>query len=343
MPRVRAWQVLLAHACVAVALAGPVRADNEGLLAKARAEFDALSYSAARTTLSRALATGNNQRGELAEIYRMSGFVAGALGDAGAATEAFKRWLALTPDAALDQGTSPKIAGPFAAAKAFFEKREPLKVTAETNADPPSVTLVVGSDPAGMVKSARVVVTVDDRPAQTLSAATAPPITFPLPPGSRHELRVIALDEHGNQLVEIDALMTTRQVKEAKRPEARPPPPPPPPGRALYARAWLWGGIAVAAGATGAYFGLEVRSGGDEIDALKRDSANHTFGEARAIESRMRRDALIANIGFGVAGASAIVAGYLFLTRPAQRREQATTLAPVPLRDGAGVTLTRPF
>jgi hypothetical protein len=343
------WWVSTACACLLVALVGrPARADNK-LLARARAQLDALDYPTARATLERALATGTNTPAELVDIYRLTGIVTGALGDTEASTVAFEHLLALSPKAKLEDGTSPKITKQFAAAAESFQSREPLKVTAEVNARDSSATLTVSSDPLGMVMSAKVELSADDQPEQTLTASGRAPITIPLPTSGTLKLRMSALDLFGNELVVIRDLHLDREPEKVVAPRAtatittttaseRP----------LYAKWWLWGGVAVAVGATGMAFGLAARSDQHDLDAIRSDSANHRYAEATAIESRLSSHALEANLALGAAGVAAIAAVYLFVTEPRAAAEtkpdfSRTAIAPVPLRGGAGIALTRPF
>jgi hypothetical protein len=327
--------------------AGPARAENE-LLARARSELEALDFPAARVTLARALATGTNRADEVAEIYKLTGIVAGAIGDTEASTRAFERLLSLSPNASLEAGTSPKILKPFKAATANIARHGPLKVAAKTAYDPSSVTLVVANDPLGMVMSARAWFSIDGQPEQKRIASGLPPIAVPLPAGTRIAVRVAALDLHGNELVEIRDLVVEQETTAAEPPPEPPPAPERPPrGRPLYANAWLWGGVTVAFGATASYFGLAYRGDRDDLDAIKRDSANHRFAEASAIEASMRDHALYANLALGAAGVTAIVAIYLFATdRPSSDGKldlTRTAIAPVALRGGGGISLARPF
>src|SRR5436190_22808015 len=97
-----------------LAQGSPVHA---GPIDDAKALVEASDYMRAREALTAALDSGTNGRDELVEIHRLSGIVAGALGDPKAATAAFQRALALSPDVALPPGISPKIARPFTAAQ----------------------------------------------------------------------------------------------------------------------------------------------------------------------------------------------------------------------------------
>ena len=99
----------------------------------------------------------------------------------------------------------------------------------------------------------------------------------------------------------------------------------------------------LAGTATG--FGFAARSSGRDLDALNADSVHHDFQEAKDIEARIHRDALLANIGFGAAGAAAIASAILFVTQmhASSQERRVTTVRPVPIRGGASVTLEVPF
>ena len=243
----------LAALAVVAVVAGTARADD---LADARAAVDASDYFAARTALDKALADGKASPEDLADIYRMQGIVDAALGNSAAATTAFGKWLALDPKAALPQGTSPKITRPFTAAENQAKSRVPIKVKTETTADPPSVTLVIVSDPFMMIAKARVYVRVDGGKEQTLEGTGHKKIAIDLPKGKRLDLRVQALDENGNRVAQLGTadvpivivgpqgephgvvtehgpIVEHEHVRDA-------------PARPLYLRWWLWGGAAVA-------------------------------------------------------------------------------------------------
>jgi len=116
------------------------------------------------------------------------------------ATAAFERLLALSPKATLPSDTSPKSReSRFAAAQDYFKSHEPLKVKAETQSKPPSVTLVVQKRSA-----------VDDREDARVGRGRRKRDTtldgvgaIELPHGKRLDLRVAALDENGNRVVEV--------------------------------------------------------------------------------------------------------------------------------------------
>ena len=325
-------------------------AHADGPLAQAQAAIDQSDYPGAKSAVDSALSSGALGPEELADAYRLRGIVAGALGDAAAATDAFTRLLALSPKATLPAGTSPKIAKPFASAVAYFKTHDPLKAKADTASTPPSVTLVITSDPLAMIAKARVWVAVDGKHETSIDGAGGSTIT--LPHGKRVDLRVAGLDEHGNRVVELgttdvpivvvgpdEAPPLPRHAVVPKAPRA----PAPVHERAWYARWWLWGGVTVAVAGTSLYFGYATYQAKQDLVTIEANSAHYTFDDAKQVEDRGHRDALIANIGFGVAGAAALATAVLYLTRPHPSEERMTRVTPTPLHGGAGLALEVPF
>ena len=325
-------------------------AAQAGPIDDAKIAVEASDYLKARAALTEALASGANGRQELAEIYRLSGIVAGALGDAKASTAAFQRALVLAPKLELAPGTSPKIARPFAAAQGLARQSAPLEIRSETAAEPPSVTVIVASDPLSMIARVRVAVVADGKPEQAFDRPSSERTTVELPEGARLDVRIAVVDEHGNRLAELG----TREVpivvlgKAPPPPPSRaatavraPPPPPPRPARSprpLYLRWWMWGGGAALFGAAAAYFGIDAVLARRDLEALNRSSIEHTFDEAKDLEARARRDVLFTNIGWGAAGVLAAGATILYLTEPRPARgERRVSVAPV--RGGGAIVL----
>jgi hypothetical protein len=329
-----------------IALEGAARAEDP--LAVASQAVNASDYLAARPAVIAALSGGGRSPEELAEIYRLTGIVEGALGDAKAAAEAFTRLLVLSPKATLGTSESPKFRRPFDAASRYLAGHAALEVRIETRANPPVVTLVIASDPLNMVAAAHATFTVDGGPERGKDVdvdVAAERAEIALPPARRIDARIVALDIHGNHLVEIGSrevpiviigeppvvapvrLPPPRRTAVVVRAEARP----------LYLRWWPYAAAAaVAAGATG-YFAWAARSATDELDGIVAHSDTHPYGDARAVEDRARRDVLLTNIGLGVTGALAVAAGVLYLTTPRDRVE--TRLAAVPLPGGGALVL----
>jgi tetratricopeptide (TPR) repeat protein len=343
---------LVVTAALVIAMRSPAHADDAGL-ARARAALDQSDYLAARDALSKTLAAGDSDRAALVEIYKMTGIVAGALGERDAATEAFERMLALDPKASLPAGTSPKIARPFAAAQAYFRKHERLAITVDTTASPPAVIVTTTSDPLAMIERVRAIARIDGGRDEANEQPADKVVTIELRAGKRIDVRVVALDAHGNRLLEVGtedvpvvivADAATKQPADVPRDRVTPAPAKPARQRSLIAKWWLWGGVAVAFAGTAGYFAYDARAATDELDRLNADSSNHQFTEAMDVEKRARRDVLFANIGFGVAGAAAIIATILFLTEPGDPpRERSITATPVPVQGGGAVVVEVPF
>jgi hypothetical protein len=319
-----------------------------GPLDDAKVAVEASDYLKARAALTEALASGENGRDELAEIYRLSGIVAGALGDAKASTAAFQRALALSPKVELPPGTSPKIARPFAQAQGLARQSAPLEIKTETAADPPSVTVIVASDPLAMIARVRVYAGVDGKPEQAFDRPASERTTVELPAGARLDVRVAAVDEHGNRLAELGSRAVPIVIvgKAAppppgggqvvvRTPPRRPPERPARPPRPLYLKWWMWGTTAALFGGAAAYFGIDAVLARRDLVELNQHSVEHTFDEARDVEARARRDVLFTNIGWGAAGVFAVGATILYLTEPRPARgERRVSVAPV--RGGGG-------
>jgi hypothetical protein len=312
----------------------------------AKAQVAASDYLKARTSLDDAYASGANNPEQLAEIWRLRGIVAGALGETKPATEAFQRCLALTPKAELSPGTSPKIMRPFAAAQELYKKAKPLAIGKETTESPPAIAVIVESDPMKMIARIRVTVKADGGTEKQIDKQFSGQerVEVALPAGGRLDLRVAALDEKGNRLAELGSadvpivivgkrsdpkLVVAPPVVDKPKPVS----PTPRAARPLYAKWWLWGSGAVVAASAATYFGLDGLAAKRDLEDLNANSTNHTFDEAKRTERRARRDFLFANIGFGVAGALAVTTAILFLTEPSSQETSRVSAVPV---DGGG-------
>lgn len=117
----------------------------------------------------------------------------------------------------------------------------------------------------------------------------------------------------------------------------------------LLARGLPWAAASVGLGAVGLFFGLRSESAQDELDELNRDSADHDFRDALAVEDRLRRDSRIANVAFVATGATAAVAAVLWIREWRRSRRSARAgrprdaRLPAPLLGPIGLTWTIPF
>lgn len=344
---------VFAAAVVIAALAVPAgaRADDNRHLADARQALASLKYEQALHALEKALFSGKNGSEDMKTIYRMLGEIHAALGRQDEAQRNFRSLLALEPTAELARGVSPKIQQPFKAARDFMSSRGKLAVRCSADAAASRVALEVVSDPIEMVAGARVVYRLQDGTEQTLETSGPGSHTMRVPVTEPVSLVCAAVDEHGNRLVEIGSWSEPLRLAPAPpeddtgsvtraRPAAGPPPPPPP----FYGRWYVWGTAAVLAGGAGGYFAWQVSQDQAELDRLNENSADHDFSRAEKVQQRGERNALIANMAFGAAGAFAIAAVISLVLEPdAPAAETTTSLAPLPVQQGAGVSLSFTF
>ncbi|HEY1549104.1 MAG TPA: hypothetical protein VGG28_14870 [Kofleriaceae bacterium] len=310
-----------------VSLAGR-SASADDALASARKSVESSDYMAARPLLVQALDAGVASPDELAEIYKLTGIVEAALGETKAAKRAFEDWLALDPKGTLPDGTSPKITKPFAAAQ---NANLQIKVKADTTSDPPSVAIAIVSDPLQLVASVRVFTRVDGAAETELDGK--PGAAIALPHGHRLDLRVQALDSHGNRVVELGTtdvplVITGAEPAPIAKRVVRPKPVEPDHPRPVLLRWWLWGTAAVAFAGAGTYFGFAARSNRDELATIDANSSEHPFSDAQKLQTKIDRELLAFDIGMGVGGAFAIGAAILYLTRP--HYEQHVAIVPAP-------------
>jgi hypothetical protein len=332
------WGQVAIAAVLLTMLASPVHADA---LADARKAVAGSDYLTAQPALEEALKAGTSGPEDLAEIYRLTGIVQGALGNENAAEKAFGKWLALEPRGSLPAGTSPKITRPFEAAAATAKKKGPLAAKAETTDDPPTVTLVVASDPMKMIVGAKVYFSTDKKPEEMLRADGNKRVTIDLGTGKRIDLRLHAVDEYGNRVVELGSkdvpIVITSTGKEKRidpkdRDLLRTRETTPDQPRPLVLQWWLWGGATIVAAGVGGYFAWRTKIDVDRLEYLNANSLSHTWEEAQDVESSARTNLLVTNIAAGAAGAFAIGTAILFFTRPAQdegsERELRATVTP---------------
>jgi tetratricopeptide (TPR) repeat protein len=347
-------------ALASLAVARPAAAeDPSALIAKARREMLDLNYDRAIQLLEQAETTGRNQPEEIVAIYRLLGESQAALGHRDAAESEFRRLLALDPTAALPPGSSPKLKEPFQAARSAMSQSSPLTVTCERSGK--GLVMTITSDPLDQVASGRA--TSGGAPVtepESTSSRTRIPLSVPA--GAPRALDCSALDRHGNELVRASPNAAVGRQVEAGRgeddptsilppgeeareqePDAVPAPgstapidEPEGPGPPLYARWWLWGSGAVAAAGVGAYFAVLVQNDADEWRELKKDSQNHEYQEALAVQERGERRALYTNIAFGTSVALAVVSTVLLIRQTDRPAATAGVSAgPLPERGAA--------
>jgi len=308
--RARACAVAIAAAAAVVLMAPPVRADDASPIAEAQRLMDEVRFDKARETLDGALRQGTSDPAGVAAIYRMLGEVAVAMGEPAAAEDAFRHLLVVDPSAQLPAGTSPKIQSAFDAARSTLAGQPPLQVRAEPTASG-GVVLIVEADPLDLVRGGRASYVRADGAPRRIEGSGHGRVELVVPEEAPIALEVAALDANGNAL---------RVVAVRRRPVARPTTTivvekrPPPAPRAWYGRWYPWAGAAVLAGGAAGFFAVQAQRDQDALDALIADSGGHSYAEAAALERRGQRNALIANVGAGVAAGLVVIAGVLLVT-----------------------------
>jgi tetratricopeptide (TPR) repeat protein len=356
--------------------AGPALAQDADPMAKAKAEMARLNYDAAIALLEQAEATGKNQPAAMIEIYRTTAESQAAMGRADAAETAFRRLLALDPSVELPAGSSPKLIAPFTGAREFLAGRRIEVECRRSAAD--AATLVVQSDPVDLVAGARLLTQAGepvgaDARGQARLALAIPEAhrVIPRDPVSRSggdrsggggaaATGCAALDRHGNVLVRAELSATAE--------DSAPDPGGPAGGangggaivgsapegdgsRPIFARWWLYAGLAGAAGGVALYYGLKVKQAEDDLEELHRQTMEEghdvTYADALEVEDRGESAARNANIALVVTGVFAAVSGGLLVhqlvTDGRRTGEEQPALSAGPLPGGAAVNLTLGF
>jgi hypothetical protein len=341
------WLIAACAAVVVFACASDdARADA---LADARKAVEGSDYPTAKTALENAIQSGTNGPAELAEIFKLAGTVEGALGNAQQATIWFAKWLSMEAKASLPEGTSPKIKRPFDAAVKDAKKKGHVEAKAETEDNPPSVTLVISNDPQELIVGAKVYFSADKKPEEVFEAEGKERIKIELEVGKRVDLRIHGIDAYGNRVVELGSkevpivITSSGAPKEivpdpkgnelGKKPQPTPSAPEEEPS--WYGTWWVWG-IATGVSALGTgFFAWRTRSGIQDLDTLNANSINHPWADAQEVERTTRRDLLITNIGLGVTAGLFVGTAILYLLRPDSEESSAESqpraaVAPIP-------------
>lgn len=288
---------------IAAASAAPASANPH--LDRAKQLEEKLEYAAALDELREAVVYGGNSLEEMVEIYWLTGAVAGGLGDAQTAYNAFRRVIAIEGARTLPTGTSPKIVEPYQQAIDSFAPGESIRAAVEL--DTGGVVVVIDSDPVGMVAGARAVFSAAGTPTESEADGDSR-IALAVPAGA-DLLSIEVFDKHDNVI----AVAQPPAEVEPSRPA--PMPRPVAASTPLYARWWLWAGVSGVSAALGVGFGLATSRAQDDLAAARDDAMNVPYDEVESIIERGRRNALLTNISFGVAGVAAAVAVWAFVAR----------------------------
>lgn len=306
-----------------------------------------LDYEQALARLNRAYRWGRNSPEQMTEILRLLGQVQAALGDAEKAQQHFFEMLSLDPSAVLPVGSSPKLTEPFGDAKLRTVGSGRLGATCELDPSIPAVRVTIQQDPSELVDGARAIYRLPDTTdgagnLQTVEVRGRNALTLALPAVDGLQLYCALIDKYGNQLLDIGSPTDLQTLALPRGPGNSDGPSRSQPVH----KHWVtWSGLALATAGAGGLFAFRVASAENDLNDLNENSAEHEFSEAKAIEDRGRRNALLANISLGVAGACAVVAVIQFIRRSkgAAGDEQSALIAPTLVPGGAGVALTTRF
>lgn len=323
-----------------VALGAAPAAANP-LLDQAQRAIDDIDPQAARDLTRRAIESGKLDAGELRRAHRLAGESAAAVGDAKAARDHFLRWLLLDPTASLPAGVSPKLAQPFADARAEAERAGRFSVDIGIARGDGRIDVTLeANDPLEMIAGMRL--RIGDASEVSVTGLTA---TLPAADAGAVAVNVVVTDARGNELARRSAAGSAR-VDRPGGGDRRDAPPDDRAGPRTRSKRWpvavrwtTWTGVALLAGGAGGYFAVQVGKDEDALAALNANSEMHSFDEAEAIRDRGNRHALYANVGLGVAGAAALAAVITFIVEP----RGSVEIAPAPAPGGGTVSATIRF
>lgn len=272
----------VAIALVLAASAQAARAEDDPLAEAMRLEA-ALDYDAALVIVEREIARGAADRDRLVTLHMFAGKLAAGLDRPAIATDHFARVLALAPTTTFADGTSPKITGPFDAARG---RTAPLRVSATVTGN--AVTLATGTDPNHLVAGIAVQL---DTGAELRERGR---LRVELPAGTR-ATKVSALDAFGNRVWTETA--PAQAITDDRTTMLRP----------LYARWPFWAtgtAAALAAGGVCAWRFDKAQTEWNQEKAMGRVE----LARLEELEARGKRWALAANISFGVAATTTLIA-----------------------------------
>ena len=296
-------------------------------LSRASALLEELRYAEASKALESARARPGNSRDTLLRILELQGVVAAMLQQPAKARTAFQTLAVLAPDHQLMGDYAPRVVTPFFEAKGWVEDQA-VALRVETSAATTEkfvegLGVEVKPDVLKLGHAVRFHLRED--------GAAWREETVPLEEGrallavkgervlwwaelldERHAVLAVA----GSETVPLNELSNWLQAL------AHAPPKPTDTSTGAYSTpmrmaSYALMAVAVGTGATGGYFGLKSRSARAEVENATVDDRGVIIGltqrEALELDKQARSSARVANILFGVASATAIAGGTLFV------------------------------
>lgn len=294
-------------------------------LSRARQFLEGLRYSEASKALEAARARPGNDRETLLQILELQGVVAAMLNQPVRALTAFQTLAVLAPEHQLTGDYSPRVVTPFFEAKGWVaDQNATLRFEAapatKTEQNVERLAVQVTSDVLHLGRWVRFHLHPEG---SAWTSALAEGSASMAVKGERIQWWAELLDEHQAVLALVgsaDAPLTelSPRMEALSHALTQPVHPDDSSGRSsLRTASYVLLGAAVGSGAAGGYFGVRSRSARQELADAPVDDQGVTVGltqrEALALDERARSSAKLANVLFGVAGATALVGGTLWV------------------------------
>ena len=298
-------------------------------LTRARQFLEGLRYAEASRALEAARARPGNDRDTLLQILELQGVVAAMLQQSAKARTAFQTLAVLAPEHQLMGDYAPRVVTPFFEAKGWVaDQGTALRFEAapatKTQANIERVAVQVPSDVLKLGRSVRFHVHSEGTTWKEQESLLEQGKASAAVKGERIQWWAELLDERQAVLATVGSaaspLAELSPRLEALAHALTQPKAPPESAQArspLRTASYVLLGVAVGSGATGGYFGWRSRSARQEVEGAPVDDRGITTGltqrEALALDEQARSSARLANILFGVAGATAIAGGTLWV------------------------------
>jgi hypothetical protein len=310
---------LLGFLAFATSLSGRASAtEPTGTLAAAEAAYLEIDFEGTRQACSDALATGKNDPKDTLRLYTLLALSASALGDEEAARDAFRRVIAVEPEARLDQSLSPKIRAPYLEVRGELTARGELpKLEAHLSRRAQHLLLEL-TDPAAVAASLDVAFRTGSAGAVThwhLDRQLEARRAEPLPAGERVEYSVTVRDRFGNALFRRGSDEVPEVLEAGIRPgvadrspdsvHASPGP--------YHVTAGLLAAGAAMAGTAGAIFHVRRERAAEQWNGASCEHPGATRGEQCAAVNARRQDSERLAIGLYTGGGVLLVGSLVTL------------------------------
>jgi hypothetical protein len=296
-------------------------------LARASLLLEELRYAEASKALEAARALPGNDRDTLLRILELQGVVAAMLQQPAKARLAFQTLAVLAPDHQLMGDYAPRVVTPFFEAKGWVEEQgAALQFAASTSKTEnfiEGLAVEVQKDVLKLTRAVRFHLRADGAPWREELLPLEEGKTLLLLKAERVQWWAELLDERqavlalaGSETAPLNELsprleaLTGAPIVPTKTSSEGVSPP-------MRIASYALLGVAAGTGAAGGVFGLRARSARAEVEGATVDDRGLTTGltqrEALALDKQARSSARLANILFGVASATAIAGGTLWV------------------------------